>query len=76
MASAWAEDGTELVELQPGKPITRAVLAGTELLLQRDTEQSMAPAEPGLAQEKGVLQVLTNKYSCCTCLPYLTEIWN
>lgn len=76
MASAWAEDGTELVELQPGKPITRTVLAGTELLLQQDIEQSMTPAEPGLAQKKGVIQVLTNKCSCCTCLTSLTEIWN
>lgn len=56
MASAWAEDGTELVELQPGKPITRTVLAGTELLLQQDIEQSMTPGEPGLAQKKGVIQ--------------------
>lgn len=60
MASAWAEDGTELVELQPGKLITRATVVGTELLLQ----QSTAPAEPGLTQKKGAIQVLTNKYSC------------
>lgn len=70
MASAWAEDGTELVELHPGKPIMRAILVGTELLLQR----YMAIAEPGLTWKKGVIQVLTNKYSYCICLTSLTEI--
>lgn len=76
MAPAWAEDGTELVELQPREAKHQGRTVGTELLLQQYTEQSTAPAEPGLTRKKSAIQVLTNKYSCCTCLTSLTEIWN
>lgn len=76
----WPQPGLRMGQnwwsCSPGKPNNRGVLVGTELLLQHYTEQSTVPAEPGLTRKKSAIQVLTNKYSCCTCLTSLIEIWN
>lgn len=70
MAWAWAEDGTELVELQPGKAITRAMLGAQSC---SHIQQSTASAGPGLTQKKGVILQGPNKSIQLLYLPDLPD---